>query len=113
MLAVKNAIMQVLSALDYLHRNGIVHRDVKLENLLIQEPGFKVKIADFGLSTIILNPEEKLHGFFGSVAFMAPEILRKDGYRFEVDIWASGVVLYALLANSLPFPGLTREEMLL
>jgi serine/threonine protein kinase len=93
---------QVFSALEYLHRKQFVHRDVKLENLFISS-GMIIKLGDFGLATFILGEDEKKYDRCGTIEYIAPEIIRGQGYRFEVDIWSAGVVMYGLLEGFLPF----------
>ncbi|KAF7722985.1 serine/threonine-protein kinase KIN2 [Apophysomyces ossiformis] len=93
---------QVVSALDYMHRNSIVHRDLKVENILINKHGH-VKIIDFGLSNLFA-PEKKLTTYCGSLYFAAPELLCAQPYRGpEVDIWSLGVVLFVMVTGSVPF----------
>ncbi|KAG0189407.1 serine/threonine-protein kinase KIN2 [Apophysomyces sp. BC1034] len=93
---------QVVSALDYMHRNSIVHRDLKVENILVDKRGL-VKIIDFGLSNLFA-PEKMLTTYCGSLYFAAPELLRAQPYRGpEVDIWSLGVVLFVMVTGSVPF----------
>ncbi len=103
-------ILQVLSALQYIHRNGIIHRDIKAENLLLQEPGPVVKIADFGLATFV-PAGGKASTACGSVYFMAPEVVLKTPYSFEVDIWSLGVTIFTILSGRYPFPGKCNLEV--
>lgn len=93
---------QIISGLDYCHRHMIVHRDLKPENLLLDQ--YKnIKIADFGLSNMMTDGDF-MHTACGSPNYAAPEIISGKLYAGpEVDIWSSGVVLYALLCGSLPF----------
>ncbi|KAF1804196.1 hypothetical protein FB192DRAFT_1324365 [Mucor lusitanicus] len=93
---------QILSALDYCHRNSIVHRDLKIENILISQAG-NIKIIDFGLSNLF-SPRSSLSTFCGSLYFAAPELLNAKAYTGpEVDVWSFGVVLYVLVCGKVPF----------
>ncbi|KAI9277972.1 kinase-like domain-containing protein [Umbelopsis sp. AD052] len=93
---------QILSALDYCHRNSIVHRDLKIENILISQSGH-IKIIDFGLSNLF-SPQSHLSTFCGSLYFAAPELLNAKAYTGpEVDLWSFGIVLYVLVCGRVPF----------
>ncbi|TIB68768.1 hypothetical protein E3P77_00905 [Wallemia ichthyophaga] len=93
---------QISSALSYCHANSIVHRDLKIENILISKTG-NIKIIDFGLSNI-WSPHSNLNTFCGSLYFAAPELLNARAYSGpEVDIWSFGIVLYVLVAGKVPF----------
>ncbi|KAF4980978.1 hypothetical protein FZEAL_3135 [Fusarium zealandicum] len=93
---------QIASALDYCHRNSIVHRDLKIENILISKTG-DIKIIDFGLSNLFA-PRGHLKTFCGSLYFAAPELLQARAYTGpEVDIWSFGIVLYVLVCGKVPF----------
>lgn len=94
---------QIMSALDYMHRNSIVHRDLKIENILIDKSGKNIKIIDFGLSNLFC-PERRLTTYCGSLYFAAPELLRATPYRGpEIDVWSLGVVIYVMVTGSVPF----------
>jgi len=98
-------IFQISSGLQYLHDYGIVHRDIKPQNLLynIGNNGeITVKILDFGISKIMGNNEKTLGGF-GTLCFIAPEVLQRKAYDKKIDIWSLGVTLYLLLFGDLPF----------
>lgn len=106
----KRLFYQVCQGIKYCHDRHIVHRDVKLENLLLDENG-TVKIIDFGFSTII-PPGKKLKTFCGTPSYMAPEIVaRKEYSGFCADIWAMGVLLYALLCGCFPFKGQNDKDL--
>ncbi|KAI8350135.1 kinase-like domain-containing protein [Blakeslea trispora] len=94
---------QIISALDYLHRNSIVHRDLKIENIMIDKSGRNIKLIDFGLSNLFC-PERQLTTYCGSLYFAAPELLKANPYNGpEVDIWSLGVVIYVMVTGSVPF----------
>jgi len=99
-----NIIFQITSGLKYLNEFGIIHRDLKPDNILIDlgDYDIQVKIADFGLSKII-SPEEKATEGFGTIIFMAPEVLLKKPYNNSVDIWSLGVMTYYLMTRTYPF----------
>jgi protein-serine/threonine kinase len=92
----------VSSALDYLHKNNVVHRDLKIENIMISKTG-DIKIIDFGLSNMYSN-DSLLKTYCGSLYFAAPELLSAHPYIGpEIDIWSFGVVLYVLVCGKVPF----------
>ncbi|KAI9302000.1 kinase-like domain-containing protein, partial [Cunninghamella echinulata] len=105
---------QIVSALDYMHRNSVVHRDLKIENILVDKTGHNIKIIDFGLSNLFC-PERQLTTYCGSLYFAAPELLNGCPYRGpEIDVWSFGVVLYVMITGSVPFddkslPGLHEK----
>ncbi|KAJ0780876.1 putative protein kinase CAMK-CAMKL-CHK1 family [Helianthus annuus] len=100
---------QLVSAVRYCHSRGVYHRDLKLENLLLDE-NWNLKVTDFGLSVVThrsRSPSDTdglVHTMCGTPAYVAPEILAKKGYDgAKVDIWACGVILYVLSTGYLPF----------
>ncbi|KAI8820698.1 uncharacterized protein EV422DRAFT_567593 [Fimicolochytrium jonesii] len=93
---------QIISAIDYCHQNSIVHRDLKIENILIDKEG-TIKLIDFGLSNMYA-PTQQLQTFCGSLYFAAPELLSAKAYTGpEVDLWSLGVILYVLVCGKVPF----------
>ncbi|KAK4058217.1 Serine/threonine-protein kinase [Microbotryomycetes sp. JL221] len=93
---------QIGSALEYCHANSVVHRDLKIENILISKTG-NIKIIDFGLSNLY-SPQTHLTTFCGSLYFAAPELLNAKPYTGpEVDVWSFGIVLYVLVCGKVPF----------
>ncbi|KAF5888651.1 NUAK family SNF1-like kinase 2, partial [Clarias magur] len=100
----RHIFRQIVSAVHYCHRNGIVHRDLKLENILLDANG-DVKIADFGLSNLYRR-DEYLQTYCGSPLYASPEIVNGRPYKGpEVDSWSLGVLLYALVHEAMPFDG--------
>jgi len=105
----REIIFQVLSAVEYLHRNQIAHRDLKPENILCSsksgaKKGFRhemIKVADFGLSKMF--DREMLLSQCGSPTYVAPEVLLAIPYDQSVDMWAVGVITYVMLTGCFPF----------
>lgn len=98
----RHFFQQIVSGVEYCHRNMVVHRDLKPENLLL-DAKMNVKIADFGLSNI-MRDGHFLKTSCGSPNYAAPEVISGKLYAGpEVDVWSCGVILYALLCGSLPF----------
>ncbi|KAG5247400.1 SNF1-related protein [Salix suchowensis] len=98
----RNFFQQIISGVEYCHRNMVVHRDLKPENLLLDSK-WNVKLADFGLSNI-MRDGHFLKTSCGSPNYAAPEVISGKLYSGpEVDVWSCGVILYALLCGTLPF----------
>ena len=93
---------QIIQGIRYIHSRGIVHRDIKLENILLDLNNI-IKICDFGVGKLI-KPNTILKDQCGTPVYMAPEILKGNGYKgFPVDVWSAGVALYIMLSGTLPF----------
>lgn len=93
---------EIVLGLGYLHERGIIYRDLKLENLLLDHEGH-VKITDFGLSKENMGYGHTTTTFCGTPEYLAPEILEYDDYTRAVDWWGFGVVMYEMLCGVLPF----------
>jgi serine/threonine protein kinase len=103
---------QVCDAVRHCHDQCIVHRDLKLENVLLDSSGENVKLIDFGFACQVGTNCTKLKAFCGTPSYMAPEIVRGEPYSgFSVDIWALGVVLFGLLVGALPFAGKNELQL--
>ena len=95
---------QICKGIKYLHEYGIVHRDLKPDNIMLSDKSEEpvAKIMDFGLSAI-MGVKEKAEDGFGTLSFVAPEVLLRKPYNREVDIWSIGVMIYYCLTGTLPF----------
>ena len=96
-------VKQILSAVGYMHSKGVVHRDLKAENLLFRtnESNSKIMISDFGLST--MQNIDSMQSTCGTLGYVAPEVLSKKPYGKSVDVWSIGVITYILLCGYQPF----------
>jgi len=114
---VKEVAQDILLGLQYLHKKGIVHRDLKLKNILCKskEPPLESKLADFGLSNFVAGRTRQsmaLKSQVGSPHYVAPEVLEEEPYGPPVDLWSCGVILYILLSGKYPFAGETIQDTL-
>jgi serine/threonine protein kinase len=94
------------SAVKYLHEQGIIHRDIKLENIFITEDG-KVKLGDLGMSKVLGKEDELISTRVGTPVYFAPEVIQNQLYSFPVDIWSLGCVFYHLATLDHPFKDAT------
>src|SRR6185436_5541270 len=105
-------VLQICRALAHAHSVGILHRDVKPENVMIRSDGV-VKLMDFGISHMVDLERLTVTGqLLGSPAYMAPEHVEGRPLDFRTDVFAAGIVLYQLATGSLPFPGKNPHEVL-
>ena len=102
---------KMCAAVYYIHSYGIAHRDLKPENVLMtsNDENADLRILDFGLSKII-GPDEKCSEPYGTLSYVAPEVLLDYPYGKEVDLWSLGVITYLMLSASLPFDDKNDEE---
>ncbi|KAK7204078.1 Serine/threonine-protein kinase plo1 [Myxozyma melibiosi] len=97
-------MIQILGAVKYMHSRRVIHRDLKLGNIFLDE-NMHVKIGDFGLAALLLSDNERKKTICGTPNYIAPEVLfgKQDGHSLEVDIWSVGIILYAMLCGKPPF----------
>lgn len=110
---VKIYIAEVVLALEQLHQLGVIYRDIKLENILLDKDGHIV-LTDFGLSKKYDSTSEgRAYSFCGTLEYMAPEIIRSgnDGHDIAVDWWSVGVLTYELLTGSSPFTATEQQNL--
>ena len=108
-----NIITQVLDALNYAHRQEIVHMDIKPDNILIEVHTNRPLISDFGIARVVRSHEADLQMVGGSPLYMAPEQILGSNIDRKTDIYAAGIMLFQVLVSDLPIPGFKSYEDLL
>ena len=109
---VKCFIFQLLQGLKCLHKKKVIHRDLKPNNLLLDDKN-ELKIGDFGVIAQLTDDKERRYSICGTYNYMAPEIFQNNGkgYSYEVDIWSVGIIMYQLLTGKLIFEGKSSLEI--
>ena len=105
---VTSILLQLVDAIQYLHDCDIIHRDIKLDNILIDKD-MNIKLTDFGLCAIY--NDETLYEEIGTPRYTSPEVLKKIGYDERVDVWGIGIVMFILLTGKYPFDGSERKSI--
>lgn len=89
-------LAQIILAIEFLHKNKVIYRDIKPENIILDSKGY-IKLTDFGLAKEDVSDEVGTQTFCGTPEYLAPEIIRGDKYGKSVDIWCMGILLYEML----------------
>ncbi|XP_054836235.1 inactive serine/threonine-protein kinase PLK5-like [Eublepharis macularius] len=103
-------LKQIISGLQYIHQQGIIHRDLKLSNFFITK-NMQVKIGDLGLATREEQANRRRGVVCGTPNYLAPEVIAKKGHSFKSDIWALGCIMYTALTGCSPFEITHKQEM--
>ena len=110
---IKNISKQIINGVSYFESLGIVHQDLKLENIMVKKcnnnNNINIKIIDFGLS-IIMSNNEFTSGRVGTPNYMAPEIINGDEYNYKIDIWSLGIIFYFIRYRRLPFDDNRKDK---
>lgn len=111
-----HVIQQLIGALEYIHNHNVIHRDLKLSNILLtgdlQDRTTLVKIGDFGLAVRKEHPDEEHFTLCGTPNYIAPEVAAREAHGYPADLWSIGCLFYSLVVGALPFEGEDRDKTL-
>ncbi|XP_041424644.1 protein kinase C delta type-like [Xenopus laevis] len=102
---------EMICGLQFLHSEGIIHRDIKPLNVLLDDKGH-ARISDFGLATQNVFKDDTITGWAGTLGYMAPEILQVKPYNAAVDWWSLGVTIFEMATGDSPFTKSNRKELI-
>lgn len=105
-------VREVLTALAYLHKSSIIHRDLKAANILITAAG-KVMICDFGVSALLVTASSKRNTLVGTPHWMAPEVAHASAYDTKADIWSLGIMIFEMVKGSAPHSHIIDQAKLI
>lgn len=104
---IRNILLQLVSSIMYCHQQNIIHRDIKLDNIMITQTGC-IKLIEFGFSFKLL-PNQIAKSYAGTINYMSPEISKNIPYSFQTDVWSLGCVLFQLMTFKNPFGNSATE----
>lgn len=111
----RRILIEITSALQYMHARKVIHRDIKPENLILEtiSAKSKIKIVDFGFATVVNESSGKPTKYLcGTPGYMPPEVIRDMSYTTAVDCWSLGVITYILLSGTMPFDSRNEQKVL-
>lgn len=110
---VRRFMIQICGGVKYMHKRNVIHRDLKMGNIFL-DANMNIKIGDFGLAAVLADEQDRRTTLCGTPNYIAPEILSKSGARghdSKVDVWAIGIICYAMLMGAPPFQSKTQQEI--
>lgn len=110
---VRRFMIQICGGVKYMHKRNVIHRDLKMGNIFL-DANMNIKIGDFGLAAVLADEQDRRTTLCGTPNYIAPEILSKSGTRghdSKVDVWAIGIICYAMLMGTPPFQSKTQQEI--
>lgn len=110
---VRRFMIQICGGVKYMHKRNVIHRDLKMGNIFL-DANMNIKIGDFGLAAVLADEQDRRTTLCGTPNYIAPEILSKSGARghdSKVDVWAIGIICYAMLIGIPPFQSKTQQEI--